>query len=402
MKKKNYFVSVDEALKKIGQAVKPLAKSRCDLHEALGCVLSKDIKSPIQSPPFHQSAMDGYAFRFADLKKGKDLEIVDEVAAGGSFRRNLKPGQVVRIFTGAMIPQGADTVVMQERVITERKALVIKDPLLKKGANIRTAGSQVKKRKIALKKGTVLTPAGLGYLASLGITNVEVYRKPKVAVVITGDELVEPGKKLAAGAIYESNAITLEKALREQQIDDIKVFRVKDNLATTRRVFTKALKESDLILFSGGISVGEYDFVGKLMHEQKVNTLFYKVRQKPGKPLYFGKTKSTCIFGLPGNPASALTCYYIYVLKAVNRMKGMKNDMLPALDLKLSLPLWKKPGLSVFLKGHTDYRSVTPLDGQESYIMKSFAEANCLIQLNEDDTGLKAGDQVRVWCLPAF
>jgi len=264
------------------------------------------------------------------------------------------------------------------------------------GSNIRPAGSQLKKNEIALRKGHLLNPASIGFLASLGIDNIKVYTKPVISLIVTGDELVEPGKTLNPGKIYESNAPVLKSALEKEGVSKINILKSKDNFESVKKVFIKALATSDFVIFTGGISVGDYDFVGEVLKSEKVTKKFHGVKQKPGKPLYFGVKKDKFIFGLPGNPASVLMCFYEYVLPAIRKFQNRSDVNLPVLNLPLNNSANKKNSLTVFLKATADLKSVTVLEGQESYIMKSFAEANCFVVLNENDNNLAPGSLVEV------
>ncbi len=390
------FISVSEAQKLISSSVRAGGKTLIPLPGAAGCVLSQSIKSNIQSPPFHQSAMDGFAFRFSDLAGGGSLHIAGVVRAGESFHGTLKRGQAIRIFTGASVPKGADTVVMQEKTEVHNDELSIADALLKKGANIRKAGSQLRKNETAVKAGTVLNPGSIGFLASIGITRISVFKKPKVGIIVTGDELITPGRPLRDGSIYESNAVMLREVLSREGVGDVHVIHVEDHYSNIRSAFKQMLKKCDVVLFTGGISVGEYDFTGKVVEDEGVRCVFYKVKQKPGKPLYFGKKDSKYIFGLPGNPASVLTCYYEYVLPAIRLFQRHPNPFLPVLQLPVFRDVFKKPGLTVFLKGTATGSSVDLLPGQESYILKSFHDANAFIVMREDDLEIRTGTNVEV------
>jgi len=395
----NHLIPVSEALDAVLRTVKAGPVISVVTEDASGYVLAQTVKSPYLSPPFDNSAMDGYAFRFDDHVKGKPILIVGEVPAGKKFKRKLKSGEAVRIFTGAAVPDGADSVVMQERIFLKEDRLLIRDEKIFRGANIRKAGSQLKKGAVAIDKGTFLNSGAIGYLSALGIASVKVFSLPSVAIIVTGDELIAPGRKLLPGQIFESNGATLKSVLQTDILTNIKIFRTKDTFEATRKVFQKAFASFDIVLFSGGISEGDYDFVGKVLTAEKVKTVFYKVKQKPGKPLYFGRKGRKYIFGLPGNPASVLTCYYEYVRPAIRCFQNHSQKNTNTLQLPLTATLNKKPGLTHFLKAFTDFKSVTPLPGQESYIMKSFVEANCFIVLNEATEIINAGEFVDVHLL---
>ena len=394
------MISVGEAQALVLKTVAVGSETVATVRQSAGCVLSRAIYSPLDLPPFHQSAMDGYAIRRERVKKEDLLIVVGESAAGKNYEKKLISGKAVRIFTGAGIPPGADAVVMQEKIIREGDAIRIMDENLKTGMNIRARGSQIRKGELAMEKGSVVTPAAAGFLASMGITRVRVFKKPSVTILVTGDELRKAGTKLSKGTIFESNSQMLEAALDAEFIRVVRIQQAPDNFQKIRKKFLDALESSDFILFTGGISVGDYDFVGTLLESEKAKEVFYKVKQKPGKPLYFGTESKRYIFGLPGNPASVLTCYYEYVLPAIRKFSGMENCLPPSLQLPVTNAIEKKAGLTHFLKAVTDFKKVTPLEGQESYILKSFARATCLISLPEEIERVAEGERVDVHLLP--
>ncbi|MES2139181.1 MAG: gephyrin-like molybdotransferase Glp [Bacteroidota bacterium] len=397
-----FMISVEQAKKLLLRNVNTLHSSDVNIIDSLGSILQQDIVSPLNLPPFDQSSMDGYAIRYADhFQKGK-IKIEGEIPAGKSFKKKLKAGQAVRIFTGAPVPIGADTVVIQEKIRIENGYLIINDPLLKQGANIRKAGAQIKKGAIALQKKTIITPGGIGYIAAMGITTVKVISKPVITIIVTGSELKKPGKQLNNGQVYESNSFAIEAALNSIGLKAKNIFSVKDIEKEVFKTIKTALKNSDIILITGGISVGDYDFTEKSLHDLGVETIFYKVKQKPGKPLYFGKNKETLIFALPGNPAAVLSCFYEYVYPAIKLMQGFKNIFLPKIQQPISTNYSKKKGLSFFLKGKISNDQVIPLEGQESYVLSSFATADCLIFLPENSENIKKGQIVEVHKLPGI
>ncbi|MCT4624702.1 MAG: molybdopterin molybdotransferase MoeA, partial [Schleiferiaceae bacterium] len=316
------MISVEEALQIIDNAIVLSKPKIMAVHSSLGCVLANDVLSPIYMPPFAQSAMDGYAVRF---NGAACFSLKGEIKAGDNAQPLLKEGEAVRIFTGAPVPATADAVVRQEDTEVVDGVLVV-NPLPRAKANVRPLGEQIAEGAIALQKGQVLNAASIGYMATLGITEIEVYEKPKVTILVTGNELVEPGTPLQYGQIYESNAPMLVSALNDYGITNVEVQRVKDDYTSTLEQLKLILADNDLVLCSGGISVGDYDFVGKALKELGTQELFYKVKQKPGKPLFFGIRNKTIVFALPGNPAAALTCFYVYVLKALNLMTGKRPE----------------------------------------------------------------------------
>ena len=287
------------------------------LESAAGNRLAESIYSAIDVPSFVQSSMDGFAFKYADLQECKSLKVVGEIAAGADSNINLKTGEAVRIFTGAGLPAGADTVVMQEKAVVSDGILSIIDPTLKAGLNVRLPGTEIRTGGLALISGAMLTAGAIGFLASIGITHVNSYASPLVTIIVTGNELQQPGQPLLPGQVYECNSFSLKAALETVGIDHIRTLKVPDNLSALTLVLQEAVASSDLILLTGGVSVGDYDFVLQAAQDAGIEHLFHGVKQKPGKPLYFGKKENKLIFGLPGNPSSVLTCFYQYVCLAL-------------------------------------------------------------------------------------
>lgn len=397
-----FMIAVERAKELIESHVGTMPVKAVKLNDSGGCILAKDIISPVNLPPFDQSAMDGYAILFSDYSEKRSIKIVGEIPAGKDFNKKLSSGSAVRIFTGAPVPKGADAVVMQEKVTVKDGYIFINDDLLKEGSNIRKIGSHVSKGSVALTKKTKITPGGVGYLAAMGISTVKIISKPVITIIVTGSELKKPGTKLSKGQIYESNSYALETALMSVGQNAKYIFRIKDHEQDLVKALGKALKNSDLVLITGGISVGDYDFTGKALAKLKVKNIFYKVKQKPGKPLFFGKGNKSIVFGLPGNPAAVLSCFYEYVNLAIKMMMGFSQPFIHKMKLPLAVDCNKKVGLSVFLKGKIKDGKVFPLDGQESYILSSFAVADCLIYLTEESGNMKEGEVVEVHELPDF
>ncbi|RZL14903.1 MAG: molybdopterin molybdenumtransferase MoeA, partial [Pedobacter sp.] len=370
------MINVAEAKSAIINQAKLLKPTTLPLMEALGHVLAADIYASVDIPAFKQSSMDGYAIRFAD--HSIPLSIKGEMAAGTILELYLKPGEAARIFTGAPLPHGADTVVMQEKVSVESGNLLIQDPMLKLGLNTREKGAEVQSGAIAIGKNTELTPAALGFLAGIGETEVMVYPMPRVSVILTGKELQSPGKALGPGQVYESNSFALRGVLSQAGVSQISMFTADDDLQLLRSVLRDALADSDIVLLTGGVSVGDYDFVVEAAQLCGVETIFHKVKQKPGKPLYFGVSSSKLIFGLPGNPSSVLNCYYQFVLPAIEAISG-KQVIDRVVDAVLEIDYEKNAGLTHFVKAYVKDGKVVPLGAQESFRMSSFAAANCMI-----------------------
>jgi len=382
------MISVQDALKTIDQNVKMGRSVLMPLQNALGLALADDVFSPINMPPFAQSAMDGYALKFDG---NSTFTVIDEIKAGDGHEIILQPGQAARIFTGAAVPAAADAVVRQEDTVANGNVLEV-NPIPKKGANVRPLGEQILKNTVALKKGQELNAATIGFLAGLGITDVKVYTQPKVAVLITGNELAQPGTALKHGQIYESNAIMLASALKAKGFENVEINRVKDDYPSTKDLLKSLLQENEVVLCTGGISVGDYDFVGKALLELGVEQLFYKVRQKPGKPLFFGKKENTLVFALPGNPAAALTCFYIYVVKALNVLMGKKPEGLIRTQKKITTDYIRKGERAQFLKAAIRHSEVIVLEGQSSAMLHTYALSNALVFIDKNE--VKKGELV--------
>jgi molybdopterin molybdotransferase len=388
------MIGVEQALKIIDSKTTPLLKQKIQLQDALDFVLAESVLSPINMPPFRQSAMDGYALNYSDSIS--DYKLVGEVAAGSGEAFHLKAGEAVRIFTGAAVPDSANVVAQQEIVNRiETNFTLTKE--VQVGLNIRLAGEQIKAGIRALEKGTILNPAAIGFLATLGITEVEVFSKPKIGLLTTGNELIKPGTSLSHGQIYESNSLMLETSLVQHHHHKPELVKVKDDLSETQKALSDLIQKNDVILISGGISVGDYDFVKNALENLGVKEEFYKIKQKPGKPIYFGTLNNKLIFALPGNPASALTCFYIYVLPALNKSAGKKFEGLKIVKRKLKNAYHKKAGLAHFLKSVSDDEFVEISESQSSAMLNTFAVANGLVFLDEAIETVDAGNLVDVF-----
>jgi len=311
---------------------------------------------------------------------------------------SLQPGQATRIFTGAPVPANADTVVMQEKTRVEGDRLIIEDVSLVKGNNVRPKGSDIRLGELALPKGTLLSPSAIGFLAAMGIEKVNVISHPRVTILITGKEIRQPGQPRNQGEIYDANSFMLIAALGAVGIGNPEIVFVDDELSLVHKALENAVAKSDIVLLTGGISVGDFDFVLEATQLLGIQKLFHKVKQKPGKPLFFGKKENVLVFGLPGNPSSVLSCFYEYVLIAIAQLTG-RDGLLKKIRLPLGQGFSKKPGLTHFLKGRVSDGKAYPLDGQESYRLSSFARADCLIYLEEDGSRYEEGTLVEVHLL---
>ena len=393
------MISVAAAKKIIQENSIPLPPKEVALQDVAGMALAADIYSSIDIPAFNQSSVDGYAFSFEGWQQYQLLKIDGEMAAGDASNKTLLPQHAIRIFTGAAVPDGADSIVMQEKTAVENGMLRIDDKNLKQGANLRLKGSEIKAGELALEKGTILSPAAVGYLAGFGIDKVLVFPKPAISIIVTGKELQTPGVPLAYGQVYESNSYTLSAALQQLAISNVKIYRADDDLQILTAILQDALLQSDVVLLTGGISVGDYDFVLEAATNCGITKRFHRIKQRPGKPMYFGNRNNQLVFGLPGNPSSVLTCFYEYVIPALNQLSWTKKGI-ETLVVPLGKSVSKPAGLTCFLKGIFDGKTATALGAQESYRLSSFAKANCLIMVDEAIETLAEGDLVEIHLLP--
>ncbi len=394
------MISVDEAKELVSRHSQPLASLLTPLSHCVNAVLAEDIFSPLHFPSYPQSAMDGYALRFDDMVPGQPLKTVGEVQAGSGSTPGFAANTAVRIFTGAPVPEGYDTVVMQEHTSRKDELLYIHSTSLSRGMNVRQKGSEIGEGDLALAKGTTLTAGAIGFLAGLGLTKVPVYKKPSIGILVTGKELHQPGTSLPFGKVYESNSVMLSAALQQMQFAPPEVCQVDDDPELTAREISNLLEKSDLLLITGGVSVGDYDYVAGALAKCGVATVFHKVKQKPGKPLLFGKKGRQLVFGLPGNPSSVLSCFYQYVSIALQNLCGRSSPFLLTMQQPLASDFSKAAGLTHFLKGISSGHSVTILPAQESFRLSSFAIANCLVQIPEEVSTLQAKDLVTIYILP--
>jgi molybdopterin molybdotransferase len=391
------MIHVNRASELIADSIRPLEPVSVALSEAQGIVLAEELFSHYNIPAYPQSSMDGYAFAFEEGKSSYVLE--GEMAAGSNHQFQLKPGYAVRIFTGAAVPLGADTVLVQEKSTIHEGQLQVNDLQLKMGDNVRKIGSEIQNGAKALSKGHLLNAASIGFLAGMGIASVKAYPKPSVAILVTGNELQIPGKPLEYGQVYDSNSLTLKACLSQLHIRVVEVFQSEDNQLQLQATLKQALATSDLILMTGGVSVGDYDFTLDAFESCGVKKVFHKIRQKPGKPLLFGTNDKKVVFGLPGNPASVLTCFYEYVIPAIGKMMHAEKSI-ACKQVPLEHDHQKPAGLTHFLKAFFNGQTVTLQTGQESYKLSSFASANCLAVFPEGETIFNKGQLIDIHFLP--
>ena len=386
------MITVSQAVEKINQVTSALNKIQVSVSKGLNKVLAEAVHSPIYMPPFNQSAMDGYAL--GDITS-KTYQLIGEVKAGDNPEGlSLSKGQAVRIFTGGFVPKGTITVAQQEIVERSGNTIHLKTSIIE-NKNIRPKGEQIIEGQLALEKGTLITPATIGFLYGIGIDKISIYSSPKVAIIATGSELVSPGQKLTPGQIYESNSFALKAAIETLGVE-ASIISVKDNYEITRDAIKEAVENNDLVLTSGGISVGDYDFVGDAFQEIGVQEHFYKVQQKPGKPLFFGQKNDTSVFGLPGNPASALSCFYVYVMPTIKKMMGHTGSFDERENATLTGSYTRKGSFTHFLKAHIKDNKVTILNAQSSAMLSSFAAANYIACFPGEQENWNAGDTIQV------
>ena len=399
---------VEKARALIRQFLAPVtAVERVHIRSALDRVLAEGITSPIDVPGHDNSAMDGWAVRFDDLNPdhATTLKRVGESFAGKPYTREMHKGEAVRIFTGAVMPKGADTVVMQERATEIAEGVSIAPgAVARAGQNRRFAGEDLKRGAIVFRVGQPLRPAELGMLASLGINEVGVYRKLRVAFFSTGDELKSIGMPLAAGEIYDSNRYTLYGMLTRLNCDIVDMGVVPDIPERLERAFVTAAETADVVITSGGVSVGEADFVKKLL-DKLGEALFWKIAMKPGRPLAYGRIGNAHFFGLPGNPVSVMVTFYEFVRDALLVLQGRANVAPPPLfKAVLAAPIKKAPGRTEFQRGVLSSDGsggwhVRTTGDQGSGILSSMSQANCFIVLATDIGDVPAGEVVDVQLL---
>ncbi|MFM9944055.1 MAG: gephyrin-like molybdotransferase Glp [Bacteroidia bacterium] len=393
------MLTVEEAKNLLFNQVSKSEPVEIDISYSLGCVLSVDIISPINQPEFDNSSMDGYAVASIDDLEQRKFEVIGEIKAGDPNNFNLKSGQAVRIFTGAIVPDTADSIVIQEKVEAKDGFIYLKESY-KKGAFIRTSGSMMKKGDLALEAGFVFNPAAIGFLASMGIFKVKVYKNPEVSIITTGDEIMKPGTDLKPGQIYESNSFSLAASLKQMGIEPTHILTATDQKEDLKNQIKIGLNSSDILILTGGISVGKYDLVYEILKEFGVETIFYKVAQKPGKPFFAGRLNDKFIFALPGNPAAVLVCFYEYVYPVIRTMQGFTKTQLQVLNLKLLKTIKSNEDRAQFIRAKVTEEGVMPLEGQDSFMLYSFAMANALIYVPNGTEIINENEMVEVHLLP--
>ena len=396
-------ISLSEALARIEARVLPVhACERLPIRECLGRVNNEAVKSPHNVPPLPNSAMDGFAIAIASLRQDgiTELEEVGTAYAGLPFAGSCGKGQCVRIMTGALIPDGADAVIMQEQAEVDAAGKIRIDSDHRSGENIRQAGEDVRQGETVIEAGVRLNPADLGVLASLGLSQLQVKRKPVVAFFSTGDELVAVGEPLEPGKIYDSNRYSLHGMLSRMAVDIIDLGVVRDNPESMREVLSKAATQADLIISTGGVSVGEADYIKPALQELGT-TEFWKIAIKPGRPLTFGQIGASIFMGLPGNPVAVMVTFSQFVVPAIEVLSGARLRRPALFRARARDSMRKKPGRYEFQRGiatldEDGQWQVSRTGKQGSGILTSMSRANCFIVLPDDNAGVEPGDEVNI------
>lgn len=398
------LLSFNDALSLLLSNIVPTEKTMdIDITEgispALNHVLAQDLKSPVAVPPHDNSAMDGYAFALTSLNTNKTLTLAGKSFAGEPFTGVCQPGECIRIMTGAKLPAGCDTVEMQENTTVDGSDITFNVPKVQ-GQNIRQAGEDITIGQQVLKRGQRLGAVQLGLIASLGINKVTVYQPIKVALIATGDELKTPGEQLTDGDIYESNRYFLSAMLRQLHIEVIDFGVIADDKEKIQKAFEIADEQADVVISSGGVSVGEADFTKHVL--DSLGTInFWKLAMKPGKPFAFGQLKNSVFFGLPGNPVSALVTMYQLAVPGLVKLQNALPRKKLSFKVKTISKLWKSPGRQDFQRGILTTNEhgelvVETTGPQGSGVLSSIGKANCFIVLPQEQGSVDVGEVVTV------
>jgi molybdopterin molybdotransferase len=399
------MIEYPEARDLVLAAAKPLPAESVPLARALGRTLARDVKAREDIPPFTKATMDGYAVRAADTAPagpegaGKvDLEVVGDLPAGRLPRRAIEAGEAVRIMTGAPLPPGADAVVMVEDTEARGRTVTVRR-LVRPEDNIGLAGEDLKKGETAVGRGALLGPAEIGMLAAAGLAHVPVTRRPRVAVIATGDEIVEPGRPKRRGQIRNSNGPALTALAAESGGEPAYLGIARDSGASLRARLDRA-RGADILVLSGGVSVGDYDLVKDGLEAAGVRPVFWRVRIKPGKPVFFGRRGRQLVFGLPGNPTSSMVTFHLFVRPAIGRLLGRTVPGMASATAILDAPVAVTPGRTQFLRGrlagHGPALEVIPHEDQRSGVLRSMVGGRVLIVVPAGTARIEAGAEVEI------
>ncbi|WP_026376159.1 molybdopterin molybdotransferase MoeA [Aestuariibacter salexigens] len=394
------LLPVSSALTTLLDAVNPVHESEhLPLHKLNGRVIAESITSPINVPGFANSAMDGYALRSEDNHHQSSLRVIGKSFAGQPFTGQVNQGECVRIMTGAKMPSGADAVVMQENTTVHGDTIAVSE-WPKKGESVRPVGDDIAIGSTLLEKGHKLSAIDIGLIASVGITEALVFRPIKVALFSSGDELRQPGEALPDGCIYDSNRRALHALLAQMGAEVIDLGVVKDDKEAIRDAFLRADSQADAVITSGGVSVGEADFIRDVLDEiGSIN--FWKLAMKPGKPLAFGKLPSSYFFGLPGNPVSSMVTFHQVALPGLRKLSGQQQFTPLRLSAVASKPFRKRPGRLDYQRGLFELAAdgslaVAPHGKQSSGVLSAMSQANCFVVLEAQRGDVEAGEKVIV------
>jgi molybdopterin molybdotransferase len=390
------MISEEAARRTILDKINPLGERTVPLPSALGCFSARDVTARLPLPNFDNSAMDGYAVAASSCRKGARLQVIGEQSAGADRQLRIAPGEAVRIFTGAPIPDGADAVVMQEDVSREGDSIVVNVDV-DSGEFVRRRGCDLAEGQKILGKGDRIRAVTLGLLASQGIIDVAVGGEVSAAVVSTGDELAKPGTKLQPGQIYESNSTLLQALLQKCGAVVKPTETCGDNADSLGQTFRTAI-ENRILIVSGGVSVGEHDLVQSVLRSLGARIDIWRVAIKPGKPFLFGQIGKCTVFGLPGNPVSAFVTFLQFVLPAILKMMGAADVDLPKVPAKLLINLANDGDRPHYVRGKLEHGKFTPVGRQESHALFGLSQSDALLRVAVGKS-LKAGEivDVQIW-----
>ena len=402
------MISVEQALENILNTIKPLAPEQINISDAIGRVLAQDVISNLTQPPCDISAMDGYAICCNDSINAENeiikLKIVGEAAAGNGYIGKLNVGKAIRIFTGAPIPNGADSVIMQENTERICQETVIIKQTIKLGNFIRKKGLDFTEGKILITKGKILTARDIALIAAMNVVWLMVYRQPKIAILATGDEIVMPGEKIATGQITSSNSMGLYAAIKTLGAEPILLGIAPDNAESLRQMAAGATG-ADLLVTTGGASVGDHDLIQKTLGDIGLKVNFWRIAMRPGKPLIFGSINGTPMLGLPGNPVSTMVCSLIFMLPIINKMLGIYNNISNHVMAKLTTKLKANDKRQDYLRAEITYdengnMQATPFTKQDSAMLSLLSKSDALIIRPPLAKAADAGDMVTIILFP--
>ena len=404
------MISVIEARDAILNRIRPLGAERVDITSALGRVLAEDVHATRNQPPWDNSAMDGYAVRAADTVPASsdspaELEIVEDLPAGYVAKHTVGPGQAIHIMTGAPVPDGADTIVRAERTlrVDERRVRILHP--VESGTDLRRAGEDIREGDLIIPSGMLIRPAEVGLLASTNRSHVSVFRRPRVAVLSTGDEIVDVDEPLEDGKIVDSNGYALSALVADAGGIPLRLGICPDTQEALERVLRDGLV-ADAIITSGGVSVGEYDYVKAALEAVGTSMEFWKVSMTPGRPLAFGAIEDTIVFGLPGNPVASMVTFELFMRPALLKMQGYTRIYRPTIKARLlediTKSLGRKQFIRVTLRKRGDIYFASRTGAQGSGILRSMSIADGLAVSHEDQEYMKAGQEIEVMLLGGY